>query len=47
MLYTTEIVGADFSDFEIKELTAIQNELNEGKYHMGTADVLRFLGMKK
>jgi 2-polyprenyl-3-methyl-5-hydroxy-6-metoxy-1,4-benzoquinol methylase len=46
MLYTTEIVGADFSDFEIKELTAIQTELNEGKYHIGTADVLRFLGMK-
>jgi 2-polyprenyl-3-methyl-5-hydroxy-6-metoxy-1,4-benzoquinol methylase len=47
MLYSTDIVGDDFSDFEIKQLTANQIELNEGKYHTGKADVLRFFGSKK
>jgi hypothetical protein len=47
MLYSTDSIGDDFSDFEIKQLTAIQIELNEGKYHMGKADVLRFFGSKK
>ena len=47
MLYSTDSIGDDFSDIEIKQLTAIQIELNEGKYHMGKADVLRFFGSKK
>ena len=47
MLYSTDSIGDDFSDFEIKQLTAIQIELNEGKHHMGKADVLRFFGSKK
>ena len=47
MLYTLEAVGDDFLGFNILQLSTDVIELNEGKYHMGKADVLRFFGRKK
>jgi len=37
----------DFKDFEIIELREQEVELNEGKYHIGTGSVIRFVGRKK
>jgi 2-polyprenyl-3-methyl-5-hydroxy-6-metoxy-1,4-benzoquinol methylase len=47
MLYTPEMMQSDFSSFDILALTTDEIELSEGKYHMGKADVLRFVGRKK
>jgi hypothetical protein len=37
----------DFNNFEIIELREQEVELNEGKYHIGTGSVIRFVGRKK
>jgi SAM-dependent methyltransferase len=46
MLYTEEIIKADFEGVKIQLLQTTQTILAEGKYHEGKADVLRFVGTK-
>jgi 2-polyprenyl-3-methyl-5-hydroxy-6-metoxy-1,4-benzoquinol methylase len=46
MLYTKEIVADDFKELRIQQLSNETIELNEGKYHIGKADVIRFVGKK-
>jgi 2-polyprenyl-3-methyl-5-hydroxy-6-metoxy-1,4-benzoquinol methylase len=46
MLYTKEIVADDFKGLRIQQLSNETIELNEGKYHIGKADVIRFVGKK-
>lgn len=46
MLFTTESIRADFSDFNIIRLEEVQIELNEGNYHNGIGKVIRFIGKK-
>ncbi len=47
MLCTEEILLEDFAILDIELLMKVQTELNEGKYHEGKADVIRFVGVKK
>ena len=47
MLFSTEELAADFSDYEIIELVEKEVELNEGLYHNGKGSVIRFMGRKK
>ena len=47
MLYTKEMLLEDFAELEIELLETVQIELNEGKYHKGKADVIRFVGVRK
>jgi len=46
MLYTKEMLEDDFKDLEFNQLSTETIELNEGKYHIGKADVVRFVGKK-
>ncbi len=46
MLYTKEIMTDDFKELIIQQLFTETIELNEGKYHIGKADVIRFVGKK-
>jgi 2-polyprenyl-3-methyl-5-hydroxy-6-metoxy-1,4-benzoquinol methylase len=46
MLYTKELLKNDFNDLDIQQLTDDVIQLNEGKYHIGKADVIRFIGKK-
>ncbi len=46
MLYTKEILEDDFKELEVQQLSTETIELNEGKYHIGKADVIRFVGKK-
>lgn len=46
MLYTEEMIKSFFGDFQILLLQSTQTDLNEGSYHAGTADVLRFVAIK-
>lgn len=46
MLYTKEIIQHDFKNIETKLLSLESIVLNEGKYHQGKADVIRFVGQK-
>lgn len=47
LLYNTDEIREDFPDFEILHLAEETVELNEGKYHKGTAKVIRFIGRKR
>ncbi len=47
MLYTTEILLEDFKNLEIEILENKRVELNEGNYHKGWADIIRFTAIKK
>ena len=47
MLCTEEILLEDFGKLNIELLETLQIDLNEGKYHEGKADVIRFVGIKK
>ena len=47
MLFSMEEVKADFSDYEILEMTETEVELTEGLFHNGTGSVIRFTGRKK
>ena len=47
MLCTEEILLEDFGKLHIELLETLQIDLNEGKYHEGKADVIRFVGIKK
>lgn len=47
VLFSLESIQNDFSDFEALMHGEVQVELSEGKYHNGTAKVIRFIGRKK
>jgi len=47
LLFSLESIQDDFSGFEVLMHGEVQVELNEGKYHNGTAKVIRFIGRKK
>lgn len=46
MLYTLEIIRSDFDDFEPIESSEGEVELSEGSSHIGTGNVIRFIGRK-
>lgn len=46
MLYTEEIIKEDFEGLKIELIQTTQTTLNEGKYHEGNADIIRFVGVK-
>ena len=46
MLYSIETLMSDFHGIHFEILEEKQVELNEGKYHIGIADVVRFVGRK-
>ncbi len=46
MLYTEEIIYEDFQELEIELIQMLQTTLQEGKYHQGKADIIRFVGSK-
>ena len=47
MLFSTEQIQNDFSEFDILKLEQTLTELNEGKFHKGIASVIRFIGKRK
>jgi SAM-dependent methyltransferase len=47
MLYSTEEIMADLSNYEVLVLEEAEILLNEGKYHNGKGSVIRFVGRKK
>lgn len=47
MLYTEEILKEDFKGMRIQLLVSEKVTLDEGKYHQGPADVIRFIGLKE
>jgi SAM-dependent methyltransferase len=47
LLYTENILQDDFKDLEIEVLESCTTELNEGKFHEGLAQVIRFVGIKR
>lgn len=47
MLYTTEMMQDDFQSLETILNESVSIVLNEGKYHEGKADVVRYVGQKK
>jgi hypothetical protein len=46
MLYTEEIIREDFQELNIELIETLQTTLQEGKYHQGKADIIRFVGSK-
>ncbi|MCX6186772.1 MAG: class I SAM-dependent methyltransferase [Bacteroidetes bacterium] len=46
MLYTKEILLDDFILLKTKEIKYEEITLNEGAYHIGKADVIRYVGLK-
>ncbi len=46
MLYSSEELKKDFSDFSELEVVKIETELSEGDFHRGSASVIRVLGTK-
>lgn len=47
MLYGLEGLMSDFEGFEFLEAMETKTELNEGKHHLGKADVIRIFAIKK
>ena len=47
MLYTKEMLTADFKDLETTWLENIHKELKEGPFHHGIADIIQYVGIKK
>lgn len=47
MLFSTEEISADFSNYEILVLEEVEIELSEGFFHNGIGSVIRFVGRKK
>ncbi|WP_437362732.1 class I SAM-dependent methyltransferase [Olivibacter jilunii] len=47
MLYKLEELMSDFEGFEFLEAIETKTELNEGKHHLGKADVVRIFAIKK
>jgi SAM-dependent methyltransferase len=46
MLYDAELLRRDFSGLELSELNELEVELDEGRFHRGTAAVVRMIGKK-
>ena len=46
MLGSREVIVADFGRLTTQYLEELQVEVNEGKFHNGLADVIRFVGTK-
>jgi hypothetical protein len=46
MLYSTEEILIDFEQYEVLLLAEEEILLNEGKFHIGTGSVIRFVGRK-
>ena len=47
LLFSLEEIKADFPSLEILQLEKCLVKLEEGKFHVGTASVIRFVGKKK
>ena len=47
MLFSTAEIASDFENYEILLLEEKEITLEEGKYHIGTGSVIRFVGRKK
>lgn len=47
MLYTQEMLLGDFEELNCTVLEVQSVELNEGAFHKGKADIIRFVGIKK
>ncbi len=47
MLFSEAELAADFSDYDVLLLQEEKIDLNEGKYHIGEASVIRFAGRKR
>jgi 2-polyprenyl-3-methyl-5-hydroxy-6-metoxy-1,4-benzoquinol methylase len=47
MLYSKEMMTTDFNEMAVLKLNTEKIILNEGKFHQGMADVLRYVGQKK
>ncbi len=46
LLYSDEIVEEDFRSLEAVFIQELKTKLNEGKYHVGEAHVVRYVGRK-
>lgn len=46
MLYTEKMLREDFKGLRIEFAELLQTSLDEGKYHEGKADIIRFAGVK-
>lgn len=46
-LFSTAEIASDFSNYEIVLLEEEEIRLNEGKFHVGTGSVIRFVGRKR
>ena len=46
MLFSEEMIREDFAGMNIERLNIISRELDEGKFHQGTANVLQMTGVK-
>jgi hypothetical protein len=46
-LFSIDEIRSDFANYDFKELTETEIELNEGLYHNGQGSVIRFVGQKK
>ncbi len=46
MLGSRDVIAADFGSLTTQYLEELQVEVNEGKFHNGVADVIRFVGRK-
>jgi SAM-dependent methyltransferase len=47
LLHSLEEIFTDFSDLDIKTFSKEKIDLNESHIHTGTADVIRYIGIKK
>jgi len=46
MLYTQEMIKEDFKDLNIELISTLEVNLQEGKYHRGKSNIIRFVGIK-
>jgi hypothetical protein len=46
LLFTKEQIEMDFKGFDLQQLEEVEVELNEGRYHVGTAMVIRLIARK-
>ncbi|HOI31191.1 MAG: class I SAM-dependent methyltransferase [Bacteroidales bacterium] len=46
MNYDSAMIKSDFDTLQIKQLTELHANLNEGKWHYGKAALVRFIGQK-
>lgn len=46
MLYSEDMIKADFAGLHVEIMASIETTLSEGKYHEGKAHIVRYLGVK-